>query len=66
MRRGRENQGYSERLTALRRFGPDLRISYRPAACELPLHEAGHTKAPDHMREPKEKILAFHGASTHE
>ena len=38
---------------------------YRPAACELPLHEAGHTKAPDHMREPKEKILAFHGASTH-
>ena len=39
---------------------------YRPAACELPLHEAGHTKAPDHMREPKEKILAFHGAFTHE
>src|SRR5665213_2864616 len=37
-----------------------------PAVCEQPLHEAGHTKEPDHMREPEEKTLAFHGASTHE
>jgi hypothetical protein len=45
---------------------PILVLPYRPAACELPHDEAGHTKAPDHMPEPKEKTLASNGASTHE
>ena len=45
---------------------PALVLPYRPAACELPHYEAGHTKAPDHMPEPKEKTLASNGASTHE
>jgi hypothetical protein len=45
---------------------PILGLPYRPAACELPHYEAGHTKAPDHTREPEEKTLASNGASAHE
>jgi hypothetical protein len=45
---------------------PILVLPYRPAACELPHHETGQTKAPDHKPELKQKTLASNGASTHE
>lgn len=39
---------------------------YRPAACQKPQSEAGHTSEPDHIVKtfPK-KMLALPGASTH-
>jgi hypothetical protein len=39
---------------------------YRPAACEVPQTEVGHTSEPDHIAKthPK-KMLALPGASTH-
>ena len=39
---------------------------YRPAACEKPHLEAGHTTAPDHMSLQVKIMLAFTGASTHD
>jgi hypothetical protein len=41
-------------------------LPYGPAAGERPHQNAGHTNEPDHMCEPKEKQLAFHGAFTHD
>ncbi len=43
---------------------PILELPYRPAACELPHYEAGHTKAPDHMLEPEETPYIRRGVHT--
>jgi hypothetical protein len=37
---------------------------YRPAVNETPLHEAGHMKTSDHIRQLREKHLVFNVAST--
>ncbi len=67
MRRGWKNQRKSQHVRARHADSDPIRASpYKPAAYEQPLHEAGHTKAPDHMHEPKEKTLAFHGPFKHD
>jgi hypothetical protein len=60
--------GKPESIGALRARQADLdpihASPYRPAARELPLHEAGHTKAPDQMHEPRDDPRIQRGVHT--
>jgi len=68
MRRDRENQRESERLErATPIWTRSAYFPYGPAAGERPHHEAGHTKAPDHIVWLLRKIPCIpRGASPHE